>query len=170
MQIWRAPAKTSAVHGNAYSELYRAVSLWPLSKSHIHQAKRSGHMRKEVFRYWRSLVALSETSVSFLGLASDHSYKGRKVVGATGLLPSSAGRGASERLLLENQHTGRGQRVAGTLKHINQQGNQPNVTSSWASLPKLHVSVTPRKEEAPEWHWKHQMSSSYGKLISEVSG
>lgn len=85
---------------DACHELYQTVSWWPLSKSHIHPTKRSGHTRKEVLSYWRSLAALGEVAVSFLGLASDHSYKGRKIVGATGALPSSASSRAYESLLL----------------------------------------------------------------------
>lgn len=56
-------------------------------------------MRKEVSGYWRALGALSATTLSFVGLASDHSHKGRKIAGAAGPVPSSPGSGAYESLL-----------------------------------------------------------------------
>lgn len=87
LSLW-AELACSSPGGVKHTVNFIRQSLWRLSKSHISLAEHSGRRRKEVFCYWRSLAGLSTTTVSCFGLASDHSYKGRKIAGAAGPVPS----------------------------------------------------------------------------------
>lgn len=75
-------------------------------------SKTCGPHRKEALSYWRPLAALSGIAVS-VRLASKHSHKGRKIIGATESLPGTG----SERLLLSNQQTGMGRGWQGPQTH-----------------------------------------------------
>lgn len=82
-----------------HNELDQAVSLWQLSKSHISPAKMLRPHEEGSLQLLKLISGAECKHCQFLGLASDHSYKGRKIAGAAGPVPSSPGSGAYESYL-----------------------------------------------------------------------
>lgn len=93
-------------------------------QSHISPAEHSGFRRKEVFCYWRSLAALSATTVSCFGVGLWSLIQRTENCWRRWPCAQPSGQQSLWKPLFffNSQHTGRGQRVAYTLRHINQQG------------------------------------------------
>lgn len=107
--------------GVKHTMTFIRLSLWQLSKSLTSLAEHSGFRRKEVFCYWRSLAALSATTVSCFGAGFWSLIQRTENCWRRWPCAQPAGQQSlGKPFLLNSQHTGRGQRVAYTLRHINQ--------------------------------------------------
>lgn len=157
---------------DACHELYQTVSWWPLSKSYTHPTKRSGHTRKEVLSYWRSLQHwVQSLSVSWGWPLITHTKDG-KLSAPLELCPAQPAAEHMKASFFKTNTLEEGKGWQGPSGTLISRGIGP--MSSPAGLHCWDYMC----QRLPEKGRPHNNTgsikcppfSSYGKLISEVSG